>query len=202
MDEELDELLEEPEAPVEPAPAEPSTPKADQTVPLSRFQEVYHKQKELEQEVSALKETKKAEGLTPEQEKELQAKQYLKNLLKETLSEQEQTKAQAEVKEQAEFERSVDEVLSTHLEVSRADFLKFIEDKSSRYGLDSVSGAMGVYLDLQNVSKEAGNKAKENLANKPGLPSSEGSGKFQGPPPEDKNRNFGGVVQDILRGLK
>lgn len=202
MDEQLDELLPEEEQPAEPDPAEPSTPKADQTVPLSRFQEVYHKQKELEQEVSALKDQKKSEGLTPEQEKELQAKQYLKNLLKETLSEQEQTKAQAEAQEQAKFEREVDEALMAQPDVKREDFLKFVEEKSDRYGLESVSGSMKVYLDLQQTHKEAGEKARESLLGKPGLPSSEGSGKYQGPPPEDKTRSFGGVVQDILKGLK
>ena len=66
---------------------EPSTPEngepvggepTAQTVPLERFREVYGKVKELEGEISTLK----AKPQSAEDDKELQAKLYLKNLYK------------------------------------------------------------------------------------------------------------------------
>ena len=198
---EEDVLLDEPVEPESLAP-EPSTPEPEKTVPYPRFQEVYRKQKELEQEIGTLKEQKKTEGLSPEQQKELEAKQYLKRLVVEALEESKTSQIQTEQKEQVRFEREVDEILEIHPDVKRNDFLKFVEEKSDAYGLESVKGTMKVYLDLQKAGKEGSETTKENILRKPGLPSSEGGKSVQGPPSEDKNKSFGAVVQDILKGLK
>ena len=63
------------------------TQSGEKMIPESRFKEVYGQMKNLEREITTLKSKESGSGLTEEQQKELQAKEYLKSLLKETLSE-------------------------------------------------------------------------------------------------------------------
>lgn len=192
MDEELKDGETTPEG-------EPSAP--EQTVPLKRFQEVYAKQKNLEQEIATLKEQKKEGGITPEQEKELQAKQYLKNLLKETLSEQEQEMTKAEQQELEKFSTDVDELIMVNPDVKLDDFLKFMEEKADDYGVQSVKGGMKLYRDLHKLSEESLEKAKEILKKKPSLPTSEGLSVAE-PHPDDKGKSITQIAQEIARSFK
>ena len=105
----------------------------EKVIPESRFREVYGKMKNLEREITTLKEGKKEGTLTEEQSKELQAKQYLKGLLKETL-EEEKTAVETREKEQLEsFKEQVNSILDVHTDVKKGDFLKFLEDEGDDY---------------------------------------------------------------------
>ena len=146
----------------------------EKVIPESRFREVYGKMKNLEREITTLKEGKKEGTLTEEQSKELQAKQYLKGLLKETL-EEEKTAVETREKEQLEsFKEQVNSILDVHTDVKKGDFLKFLEDEGDDYA--SIAAAMKGYKRLHETAKEASEKTKKDLSKKPGLPSSEGSG--------------------------
>lgn len=179
---------------VEETPGEPSTP--EQTVPISRFNEVYKKTKELEQEVGTLK-SKGGEQLTPEQQKERQAEEYLSKLTEKVLERRESAKKEAEAKEQKEFEGEVDDVLAIHTDVPRDEFLKFIEKKSDEYGIKSVKGAMKLYKDLGKLKSETEDEVKENFTRKPNLPKSEGTS-FK-PPADDSGKTYEQIQQEIER---
>lgn len=168
-----------------------------QTVPIGRFKEVYSKTKELEQQIQDLKGKESDKGLSQEEQKELQAKNYLKGLLKETLDEQKQHEEQATQEEQNKFNEEVDEQLSVHTDVNRDDFLKFVEDKGEEYGTTSVKGAMKLYRDLNNLKKSASEEVKEDLSKKPNLPSHEGGSSESHV--DDSKKSYQQIVEEATR---
>lgn len=172
----------------------------EKTVPYGRFKEVNEEKNRLEQEIASLKNQKRDGGLSPEQEKELQAKQYLKSLLKETLAEEEKAKQEAEATELKQFEASVDEVLALNPAVKRDDFLKFIEEKSDEYGIQTPEGAMKLYLDLGKLSKDALDKAKDELRGKPKLPHHEGEGGSK--QVDDTGKSLYQIASEAIANLK
>ena len=190
----LDTTAEEPKG-------EPSAPEEPKTVPLGRFQEVYKNLKEVTKEVEALKERQKEGATTPEQDKELQAKQYLKGLLKETLKEQEETSEREKAKEETQFAEEVDEVLTFEKDIKKDDFLKFIEDNSEKYGITSVKGALQLYKDFGSLSKEELEKAKKELARKPGLPKSDG-GSFEKNLVDDSHKTLQQIAEEAAKSIK
>ena len=174
----------------------------EKTVPYERFHEVIEKTHELENQIKELKEQKATnKGISPEQEKELQAKTYLKNLLRETLSEQESAKKQEDEREAREFKQNVDEVLSANADVKRSDFVKFLETKADSYGVKSVHGAMQIFRDLNNLSREAAEKAKKDIAAKPGMPKSEGDG-AKGYRETDKGKPIWQIAEEAKKELR
>ena len=184
----------------------PETPKeesstAEQTVPYERFKGVNDAKKELETEVKTLKESQ-PDKLTPEQQKEKQAEEYLSGLVKKELDKKADAETQAEKTEQKEFDEQVNEVIDANSDIKRADFLKFIEDNDKEFEFSSVNSALKVYKALNTTAKDAKAEGKEDILNKPELPSSE-AGKVEStePPKEDANRTIGQVVQDIVKGM-
>lgn len=173
----------------------------EKTVPYSRFREVNEKMRDLETEIQSLKTQKAEDGLTPAQTQELQAKQYLKNLLKETIEEEKKTTEEMERQQQQIFEKEVDRVLSLHSNVKKDDFLKFIEEKGDEYGITSVSGAMKLYKDLQAIKEETSEKTKRSLSSKPSLPKSEGSGGQQYQEFSDKHKSLRQIAEEAIREL-
>lgn len=169
----------------------------DQSVPYHRFKEVLDKTKTLETEIQSLKVTKGKDGLTPEQEKELQAKEYLQKLIKDELHAEKEAKEKQEKQEQEKFEEEIDEVLARNTDVKRDDFLKFIQEKGEKYGVTGVAQAMSLYRDFESLSKEA--KAKDDKDKKPPVLSHEGGEKIY---EEDKNKSIFGIAEDAKRGLK
>ena len=155
------------------------------------------KLKEIEGEIQGLK--GKSEP-TAEDKRELEAKQYLKNLLKETLKEEKDTEAQAKAKEEETFGNEVNNILAINTDVKRADFLKFIEDKAESYGIESIEGAMRLYKDLGNITKETSDKTKKDILGKPKLPQSEGDG-ISKTPPDDKGKSLWQIAQEAIQGL-
>jgi len=186
----IDEFVEEPEE--ETPQGEPSTP--EQTVPIGRFNEVYKKTKELEEKIGTLK-TDKGEQLTPEQQKEQQARNYLKGLIKEERDAFLEAEKEAKAKEQAEFEEEVDDILAIHTDVKRGDFLKFIETKSDEYGVKSVKGAMRLYKDLGKIKSETEEETKDNLSKKPNLPKSEGAKPKS--LPDDSGKSYEQIQREV-----
>ena len=187
--------------PLEPQ-GEPSTPESEekeQTVPIHRFQEVYGKMKSLEQDITALKNQGEKSGLSEEQRKELQAKEYLKGLLKETLAEDKKSKETAEQAEAQQFKEQVGEVLDINTDVKKSDFLKFLETEADSYGIEDVKGAMNLYRKLNNLSKEVAEKTKKELSQKPSLPSHEG-GSAMKEYPEDKGKSLWQIAKEAVRG--
>ena len=175
---------------------ESSTP--EQTVPISRFNEVYKKTKDLEQEIGTLKTKGSEEQLTPEQQKERQAEDYLSKLTEKVLEKRETAKKEAEAKEQREFEGEVDDILAVHTDVPRDEFLKFIEKKSDEYGVKSVKGAMKLYKDLGKLKSETEEETKENLSRKPNLPKSEGTSSLK-TPADDSGKSYEQIQQEVER---
>jgi len=171
----------------------------EKTVPYERFKEVNDKFRSLEAEISSLKsQSKKEGGLSQEQEKELQAKTYLKNLLKETLEEQDKGKAEQEVKEQKEFEQEVTDVLMENSDVKKKDFLEFIEKNSKEFGIESVNGAMKLYRHLGEVKKSAVEEERK----KPGMPAHEGGAARIEPKAEDKGKSLNQITSEIHKELR
>lgn len=172
----------------------------EQTVPIGRFNEVYKKTKELEEEIGTLK-TKPGEQLTPEQQKEQQAKSYLKNLVKEEREEAEKAIKETEAKEQKDFESEVDDILAIHTDVSKDEFLKFVEEKGDEYGVKSVKGAMKLFKDLGKLKTDTEEETKENINKKPDLPKSEGTSPSK-TPPDDSEKTYQQVVDEELRATE
>ena len=172
---------------------EPSTP--EQTVPIGRFNEVYKKTKELEEKIGTLNTDK--EVLTPEQQKEKQAEEYLSKLTEKVLEKREAAKKDADAKEQSKFEEEVDDVLAVHTDVKREEFLKFVKTKSDEYGVKSVKGAMKLYKDLGKLKSETEDELKDNLSKKPNLPRSEGASPKT--PPDDSGKTYEQIQREVER---
>jgi len=175
---------------------EEETSTSEQSVPYSRFKEVNEKAKSTEQELQTLKAEKGV--LTPEQQKEKQARTFLKGLVKEQLQEEEEERKATEAKEQKEFESNVDDVLSVNTIVDRTEFLKFIEDNSNKYGITTVKGAMKLYKDLNKIKDETVEQTKENLAVRPKLPKSQGAGDITPDHSGDKQKSYEQIVSETI----
>lgn len=169
----------------------------EKAVPYHRFQEVNTQLKTLEKEITALKEGKKEGTLSDEQQKELQAKTYLKGLLKETLEEQEKSKNQIEQEEMSKFKEDVSEVLAIHTDIKKDDFLKFLETDGDDYA--SVASAMKSYKRINELSTEAA-KVK-NKDGKPGLPTHEGGGGQTYDHEKDKGKSLWQIAEEAQREL-
>ena len=170
----------------------------EQTVPYKRFKEVNEDKKEAEQKLQTLKE-EKGETLTLEQQKEKQAKDYLKGLVKDQLVEEAKAKEAADTQEQKKFESDVDDVLAVNSKVDREEFLKFIEDDSKKYGITDVSGAMELYKDLGKIKSDTAEETKENLAKKPNLPKSEGISATKQDLSGDKEKTYQEITEEAMK---
>ena len=162
-----------------------------QTVPLSRFQEVYSKQKELAEELSALKAQKPSNEIS-EEEKKLEAQMSRIN------ERREREKQTAEQEEQKQFEKDADDVLAVYTDVDKSSFLKFVEDNSDKYGITSVKGAMAIYRDINNMAKETEEQVKQRFAQKPVLPRNEGM-PGAGSKYDDSNKTLEQIAEEAAR---
>jgi hypothetical protein len=174
----------------------------EQTVPLKRFQEVYGEKKELESRIAELQTKKSDEGLSPEEKKELDAKQYLEKLINTTLDERDKSQSEKEKREQKEFEESVSNILLVNPDVKKSEFLKFVEEKADIYGIKGVEGAMKLYRDINNLSKTVSEKTKEDLKKKPNLPKSDTSMSTESRPDSDKGKSLSQIANEIASGLE
>lgn len=171
-----------------------------ESVPKERFDEVYGQMKELERTVKDLQ-TKSDRGeTTPEQEKELQAKTYLKNLLKETLTEKEREEQEAKAKEEREFRTEVEEVISKNPGTKRDDFMAFLEKEGDDYA--SVASAMKAFKRLGEISTKAKEEAKEELKKKPSMPSNDGGSGGTWTPENDKGKTMWQIAAEAVKGIK
>ena len=170
----------------------------EQTVPYQRFKDVNEAKKEAEQKLQTL-EAEKGETLTPEQQKEKQARDYLKGLVKDQLDEETKSKEVAETQEQKQFDSEVDDVLAVNSKVDREEFLKFIEDDSKKYGITDVTGAMELYKDLGKIKSDTVEETKENLAKKPNLPKSEGTAETKQDISGDKDKTIQQLTEEIIK---
>jgi len=179
---------------VEETSTEEEASASEKTVPYDRFKEINEQKKAAEQERDSLKQ--KTETLTPEQQKEKQAKDYLRGLTKEVLAEEKKAAKDAETQEQKKFEEEVSDILIVNTEVNKEEFLKFIEDNSDKYGITSVKGAMSLYKDLGKVKSETAEETKERLAKKPNLP--KGEGLKAETPPDDSNKTYEQITEEAV----
>jgi len=131
---------------------------------------------DLEGRVEALQQKKSEGQLSEGEKKELDAKVYLRKVLKEVVAEEAETTKKVEETEQRNFESEVETALSVNPEINRNEFLKFIEDNGDKYGIKGVSGAMALYKDINKVALEAKTSAKKEIARRPKFPSNESSG--------------------------
>lgn len=171
----------------------------EKTVPLERFQEVYGEMKALKDEVNLLKEKSDTQpgGLTPQQKQELEAKEYLAKLIDERLTETSSKREQEEVKELQEFASELETVLEMNSSVDKEQFMKFLEEEADNYDVSSVKGAMAVFKKINSSTEEGKVKAKEDLARKPNLPSSDfGGGKSSY---EDKGKSFYQIAEETKK---
>lgn len=178
---------------------EESSTTEEKTVPYDRFKEVNDSKKGLEEEVKTLKDSQ-PDKLTPEQEKEKQAEEYLSGLVKKEIDKNVKTQKDAEVAEEQEFNQDVQDVLDENQDIKKADFLAFIEKEGDNFA--NVKGAMSIFKQIGSKTKDAKAEGQEEERSKPELPSSEGGAvEFTDPPPEDKNRTLSQVVQDVVKGM-
>ena len=162
-----------------------------QTVPLTRFQEVYTKKQELEKELSALKTSKPSNEISEEEKK-------LEDQMKRINERQDREKKTAKDEEQKQFNGNVDDVLSVYSDVDRSDFLKFIENNSDRYGITSVKGAMSIYRDINKMAQETEEQVKQRMSSKPALPRNEGMPNFN-PKYDDSNKTIEQIAEEAAR---
>ena len=141
------------------------------TVPVGRFNEVYKENKELS---AKLKESQK-EDTSTQTDSEKKAEDYLRGLFNKIQEENKSAETTAEKEEQRQFNEDLDNTLSVHTNVDRAEFKTFIEEKSESFGFSSVENAMNVYLEMNNIAKETEEQTKDNISQKPSLPRNEGS---------------------------
>jgi len=169
----------------------------EKTVPYSRFKEVISDKQKLEQQLQELQQKKENVGLTTEEEKkEKAAKDYLKTLTKEVISESKKEEAEKEEQEQKQFNSEIEEVLENNPDVKKADFLKFIEEKAEKYGIESVTGAMSLYREFANIEK----KTREDILKKPKMPTSEGSGNIKSY--DYKGKSLDQIAEDSKKELR
>lgn len=176
---------------------EESSASEEKTVPYSRFKEVNEKAKEAEQEIQTLK-SQTTGTLTPEEQKEAQAKNFLKGLVKEQLKEEAEAEKALTAKEQKEFNSNVDDALAVNTSIGRPDFLKFIEDYADKYGITTVPGMMKLYKDLNEIKDDTVEQTKENLAAKPKLPKSKGGADIAQDYSGDKQKSYAQVTAEII----
>lgn len=171
----------------------------EKTVPYGRFKEINDKLRDSEREISVLKaQGKKEGGLTPEQEKELQAKTYLTTLLRETLEEDKKSQTEKEGEEQKQFEQQVKDILVENTDVKQKDFLDFIIKVSEEFGVETPMEAMKLYRHLEQTKKEA----KEEEWKKPGMPLHEGGAERIEVKPEDKGKSLSQITNEIQGELR
>jgi len=176
----------------------------EQKVPYSRFKEVYDKSKkvdELSAENQRLKEKKDDTGLSEEEQKELKAELYLKNLTKKVLKEEREETERQKAQEDRKFVEEVDDMVALNPEVKRTEFVKFLEEEVDELGITSVSGAMKAFKKLNSIKKEVAEETKEKINEKPGLPKSSTSQSQVDYTKEDKNKSLAQIAQEAKKSL-
>ncbi len=171
---------------------------SEQTVPYNRFKEVNDSKKELEEEVSTLKK-EAPDKLTPEQEKEKQAAEYLSGLVSKELEKRDTTAKETTAKEEREFNQDVQDALDENQDAKKADFLKFVDEQGDNF--TSVKSAMSFYKQLGSTAKDAKAEGQEEERSKPDLPSSEGETvEMTEAPAEDSSKSMRQVISELIRG--
>ena len=180
-----------------PATSEESSA-SEQTVPYDRFKEVNDSKKELEEKVSTL-EKDAPEKLTPKEEAEKQAKDYISGLVAEELTKKETAKKEADTTEERKFNQDVQDALDENQDAKKADFLKFVDEQGENF--TSVKSAMSFFKQLGSTAKDAKAEGQEEERSKPDLPSSEGETvELTEAPKEDANKSFRQVIAEAMRG--
>jgi len=174
----------------------------EKTVPYSRFKEVNDGRKQLEERIKTLEEKKQDTGLTTDEKKELEAKQYLEKLVNETVEKREKTQKEKEEHETATFKREVDEILDLNPDVKRAEFAAFLEKEADKYGVESVKGAMTLYKDLQKLKTETTDKTKKEIAAKPKSLQPGGGGGEINWAEKDKGKSLSQIASEVIKDLK
>ena len=170
-------------------------------VPYDRFAEVNRERRELEQKVEELQKSNE-QSPNPSQadvDKEAQAREYLRNLVREENEAAKLAEKEATVAEQKKFEQDVEDVLSVHTSVDKDEFVKFIEDESEEFGITSVDGAMKLYLKFNQLSEEKAEEGKKEVLAKPKLPRSEGVRAEA--PADDSHKSLRELANEITTGL-
>ena len=172
----------------------------DQQVPLNRFQKVNEEKKALAEEVKSLKDqSKKEQTLSDQEEAEKKASDYISKKVEERLEAREKKQKETEDDEQKKFEEDVTEILDVFTDVKRKDFLKFIEDNDEEMEFVTVKAAMATYRKINDLSKEAEDKVKDDLDAKPSLPKNEGVKAET--PPDDSNKTLQEIVNEEVAKL-
>jgi len=166
----------------------------DKPVPYHRFKEVNDQLKELREMVKP----KDNSAKTPEQEKEEKAKEYLKNLHKEVLAEEQKAKQIQEEKELKDFKEQLSEVLSVNTNVKRAEFEKFLETDGDDYS--SIASAMKAFKRFNEIETKGKEKGKEEMKGKPKMPSHEGPQAEA--PVEDKTKSIRQIAEEAIGSLE
>ena len=161
----------------------------DKTIPYDRFSAVVQERNELREKLSKGETARKDEvkTLTPEEKKEVDAKQYLKNLYKEVITEETAQRKQMEEQELKAYNTEVNTALELNTDVKREDFLKFVKEKSESYGVKSITGAMALYKDLNKSVLDAKDQGQKEILNRPKTPTNEGQTSTKSEDTSDKS---------------
>lgn len=147
--------------PKEPAESEGVKKEEEERVPYSRFEEVNEQLKSVKAEVETLKTTKSERPLTSQEQEQLEAKNYLKNMLQEVIKENESAKAKEEVQKvearQAEI-KSLEKI-----------YKDFEGDKVSKYASKhDLNNLETAYWRMKAESKTSAETPKPKLPGAPG----------------------------------
>ena len=170
-----------------------------QYVPYHRFQEVNDRLGELKEQIAALEQKKQEDNISPSEQKELEAKQYLEKMTRDVIEKMDKERVSKEGDELKQFDKEVGEALEAHKDIKRDDFLKFLEESGDDYA--SVASAMKGYKRLESAKEDGKKDAKLDIAGKPGLPRSEAAA-GGGTQAEDKGKSIFQLAEEAKARLK
>lgn len=160
--------IEEPETPTEPSTetteSEGEEPSEEPKIPLSRLRKETDKRRLLEGKLDSfekeLSELKKDKSITTDEEKK--AKDYLKNMIRETYQEIRDSEKKSESAQDAMFKDTIAELKDVYPELVKSEksFLKFFEDGKFE---DSVDGMWGAAKIFSEMKKSGGTTTKPKL---------------------------------------
>ena len=172
---------------------------SDKVVPYDRFAEVIKEKNELKQK---LEEQSKPSVNQDNEDKEVKAKNYLKTLTKETLEEVKREEIAQRQAEEKEIEKEISNTLELNPDIKKTDFTKFLSEKAEIYGIKSIDGAMKLYREINNLSKDVADKTKKDILGKPVMPKSEGGGESISYEKDFKGKSWGEITETMKKSLK
>lgn len=144
-------------------PVEKSAEEEEPKVPLSRLRKETEKRRSLESKLNEFEEklTKVEKGSNITNDEERKAKDYLKNMIKETWQELREAEKKEQASQDSVFKEAFAEIKESYPELVKSEksFLKFYEEGRFEDNVDGMWGAAKIYSEM----KKTGGTAKPKL---------------------------------------